>query len=110
VAMSSDAQPPFTPDVVAAVTAHMNTDHPEDNVLIVRSLGALPSATSASLVDIGPAGARFEATLDDGSTAESTVAWGGPVAERAAIRLEVVRMYHEACAALGVTPRAAEEH
>ena len=108
--MSTVAPPPFTPDVVAAVTAHMNTDHPEDNVLIVRSLGALPNATSAALVDIGPAGARFEAELADGSTAEATVAWGGPVTERAAIRLEVVRMYHEACAALGVTPRSAEEH
>lgn len=110
VTMSNVGPPPFTPDVVAAVTAHMNTDHPEDNVLIVRSLGALPDATAATLADIGPAGARFEAVLADGTTAETTVAWSGAVTERAAIRIEVVRMYHEACAALGVEPRAAEEH
>jgi hypothetical protein len=108
--MSSAAQPPFTPDVVAAVTAHMNSDHPEDNLLIVRSLGAVPDAVSATLVDVGPAGARFAAQLADGETTEATVAWAGPVTERVAIRHEVVRMYHEACAALGVEPRAAEEH
>ncbi len=88
----------------------MNSDHPEDNVLIVRSLGGIPGATSATLVDIDAAGARFEVGLGDGGTAEATVAWAGPVTERAAIRHEVVRMYHEACAALGVEPRAAEEH
>lgn len=108
--MSSAGSPPFTPDVVAAVTAHMNADHPEDNLLIVQALGGLPAATSASLVGVDPAGAHFAAELADGTSASATVAWAGPVTERVAIRHEVVRMYHEACTALGVEPRAAEEH
>lgn len=103
------APPPFTPEVVAAVVTHMNTDHPEDNVLIVRSLGGVPAATGARLVAVDPAGAHFEADTPDGPVA-ATVAWAGPVTERAHIRHEVVRMYQEACAALGVTPRGEGEH
>ena len=38
------------------------------------------------------------------------VPWSRPLTERAEIRAEVVRMYHEACAALGIEPRAAKEH
>ena len=38
---------PFTPEISAAVADHMNTDHPEDNLLIVRSLGGVPDATDA---------------------------------------------------------------
>jgi len=105
--MSSAA--PFTPEVVAAVTAHMNTDHPEDNLLIVRSLGALPAATEATMVGCDEAGARFAAVVDGGPV-EALVPWSAPVTERAGIRQEVVRMYHEACTALGVEPRTAGEH
>ncbi|MBX3286734.1 MAG: DUF2470 domain-containing protein [Actinobacteria bacterium] len=108
--MPSAASPPFTPDVVAAVTAHMNADHPEDNLLIVRALGGCADAVSANLVGVDAEGAHFAAEQADGAVQEAVVAWSGPVTERAAIRHEVVRMYQEACAALGVEPRAAEEH
>ena len=107
--MSSTEASPFTPPVVAAVTAHMNTDHPEDNLLIARSLGGLPEATSAVMTGLDADGARFSAEVD-GASSEFTVPWAGPVTERPHIRHEVVRMYHEACEALGVTPRSAEEH
>lgn len=104
-----EAAPPFTPDVVAAVTAHMNTDHPEDNLLIARSLGGVPDATDATMADVSPAGATFR-VVSGGAEQDVTVPWTVEVTERATIRHEVVRMYHEACAALGVTPRSAEEH
>ena len=107
--MPSPSAPPFTPDVVAAVAAHMNGDHPEDNLLIARSLGGLPEATAAQLVGLDPSGARFTAVVG-GEPAEATVAWAVPITERATIRHEFVRMYHEACAALGLAPRDAEEH
>lgn len=100
---------PFTPDVVAAVTAHMNSDHPEDNALIAEALGGAAGTTSATLIDISPAGATFLAVTGDGEQ-EVTVPWAVEVTERATIRHEVVRMYHEACAALGVEPRQAGEH
>lgn len=105
----ADAPAPFTPDVVAAVTAHMNSDHPEDNVLIVRSLGGVADATEAEMTGVSPAGAAFR-TVVDGEPVDVTVPWATEVTERGHIRLEVVRMYHEACAALGVEPRAAGEH
>ena len=107
--MSSPSAPPFTPDVVAAVTAHMNGDHPEDNLLIARSLGGLPDATEATLAGLDPTGARFAAVVA-GEPVEASVPWAVPVTERATIRHEFVRMYHEACDALGVTPRGAGEH
>lgn len=107
--MSNTESSPFTPQVIEAVTAHMNTDHPEDNLLIARSLGGMPEATSATMIGIDPQGARFAAVVN-GTTTEFDVPWAVEITERATIRHEVVRMYHEACAAMGVTPRDAEEH
>ena len=100
---------PFTPDVVAAVTAHMNGDHADDNVLIVRALGGVPDATSAEMIGCDETGIHFVAATPAGPSSV-TVPWGTPIEDRAGIRLEVVRMYHEACTALGVEPRQAEEH
>ena len=68
-----------------------------------------PEGTECFMATIGPDGAVFSATVD-GSPVEVTVPWGGVPAERADFRHEVVRMYHEACAALGVEPRQAGEH
>jgi len=106
----TDAPPdPFSPQVSAAVAAHMNGDHAEDNLLIARSLGGQPSATAAVMTGVRPEGAAFEATVD-GAPVEVIVAWASPITDRGAIRVEVVRMYHDACAALGVEPRQAGEH
>lgn len=105
----SSSTAPFTPEIIGAVTAHMNTDHPEDNLLIARSLGAVPTATSAVMTGLDPAGAHFQATTDAGPV-DFTVPWAIEITERASFRHEVVRMYHEACAALGVEPRGAGDH
>ncbi len=99
----------YTDTVVAAVCNHMNADHVEDNLLIVRSLGGRPDATEARMSTLRPTGAVFTATVD-GAPVEVEVPWQGVPAERADFRHEVVRMYHEACAALGVEPRQAGEH
>jgi putative heme iron utilization protein len=108
--VTTDAAPdPFAPQIEAAVVAHMNGDHVEDNLLIVRSLGGLPDATEARMTGISPAGAAFEGVVA-GTAQAVTVPWSSPIADRGAIRVEVVRMYHEACAALGVAPREAGEH
>lgn len=105
----STAADPFAPEIEAAVVAHMNGDHADDNLLIVRSLGGLPGATAATMTGISPDGARFEGIVD-GEAQAVTIPWSGPIADRGAIRIEVVRMYEEACAALGVAPRGAGEH
>lgn len=107
-------QPPsassaFSPEVQAAVVAHMNGDHPDDNVLIVRALGGTPDATAATMTGYHELGATFAVRVD-GEEREVTVPWAVPIVERATIRHEVVRMYQEACAALAVTPRNEGEH
>ncbi len=99
----------FAPEVVDAVCRHMNEDHVEDSLLIVRSIGGAPDATEASMVGLDDAAAIFSATVG-GAPTEVRVPWSEPVTERAQIRVEVVRMYHEACAAAGIEPRAAAEH
>jgi len=100
---------PFSPEVVEAVRRHMDEDHRDDSLLIVRSLGGVPQATAATMSGLDEAGAVFLAATDEGEVTVR-VPWSEPIAERAQIRAEVVRMYHEACAALGVEPRAAGEH
>lgn len=105
----SDPASPFSPEVREAVCGHMNTDHPEDNLLIARSLGAQPDATAAVCEDYDEDGAMFTATVAADQVA-FRVAWDRPVTERGDLRLEFARMYFEACEQLGIEPRAGGEH
>lgn len=100
----------FPSDVVDAVCAHMNHDHPEDCLLIVRGLGGHPDAAAAVMVDLDTLGAGFRVQLADGRSAQVRVPFAEPVADRAQVRVGVVQMYHDACSALGVAPRPATEH
>ena len=95
---------PFSADVVSAVTAHMNGDHPEDTLLICRALGGAPDATAARMTGLDGDGGDYAVTVD-GAERTVRVPWGQPLTERPQIRAEVVRLYQEACARLGVTPR-----
>lgn len=97
----------FDRTIAAAVTAHMNDDHPEDNLLIVRAFGR-PGATTARMVDVGVRNGTWVVTDSEGEH-ELTVPWlGGEIAERPQIRRAVVALYRRACEILGVTAR--EEH
>jgi putative heme iron utilization protein len=96
----------FTPEVVAAVMAHMNDDHADDALLIVRGLGAVAGATSARMSGMDADGIDFSAETDGGHV-PVRVRFSGPVTERPQIRREVVGMYERACAALGIPPRTA---
>ncbi|MGH3492462.1 MAG: DUF2470 domain-containing protein [Sciscionella sp.] len=100
---------PFSQHVVDAVADHMNMDHPEDSLLIVRSLGGQPGATSATVGGLDGDAIEFDAVIN-GQPEAVRVPWSEPLSERAQIRVEVTRMYYDACHALGVEPRAAEEH
>ncbi|MEY9213018.1 DUF2470 domain-containing protein [Thermobifida halotolerans] len=95
---------PFPPEVVAAVTAHMNDDHPEDTLLIVRAFGGLPEATAARMTGLDGTAGEYSATVD-AREVDVRIPWSRPLTERAQIRAEVVRLYREACARLGVAPR-----
>ncbi|GAA0974517.1 DUF2470 domain-containing protein [Nocardiopsis tropica] len=98
---------PFSPDVVAAVTAHMNGDHPEDTLLICRAFGGAPGATAARMTGLDGDGGDYAVT-EDGAERVVRVPWERPLTERPQIRAEVVRLYREACSALGLVPR--EQH
>ncbi|NUU20345.1 MAG: DUF2470 domain-containing protein [Streptomycetaceae bacterium] len=100
---------PFAPDVIAAITRHMNVDHPDDNLLIVRGLGGKDTATSARMSGLDGLGADFVAVVD-GADTDVRVPWSRELTERREVRVEVVRLYQEACAALGVEPRQEGEH
>ncbi|WP_305786057.1 DUF2470 domain-containing protein [Symbioplanes lichenis] len=93
----------FPPDVVDQVARHMNDDHAEDNVLIVRGLGGVGAASAARMSGMDADGMDFEATVN-GIAVPVRIPFSERVTERRQIRMEAVRMYQEACAALGIEP------
>lgn len=94
----------FDDAVVAAVTGHMNDDHPDDTLLICRHLGGRPAATAARMVGFDGQGGDYVATVD-GAEVAVRIPWSAPVAERADVRREVVVLYDRACEAAGIEPR-----
>ncbi|HET6529235.1 MAG TPA: DUF2470 domain-containing protein [Actinoplanes sp.] len=95
---------PFPPEVVAQIIHHMNDDHADDNVLIVRGLGGAPAATAARMAGMDADGMDFAASVD-GVEVPVRIPFGERLTERRQVRAEAVRMYREACTALGVEPR-----
>lgn len=93
----------FTPDVVDAVLSHMNDDHLDDNVLIVRAFSGR-DATSAVMKDFDGRGATWQYTAD-GEEHELHLPWSDELTERPQVRREIVALYDAACTQLGVEPR-----
>jgi len=106
--MSELGELAFAPEESAAIMRHMNNDHPEDSVLMCKALAGLPGTVSAEVSAVDKAGITFIA-LVSGKPVETTIAWSHQLKERAEVRGEVVRLYQEACAALGIEPRQAEQ-
>lgn len=98
---------PFDSDVVSAVLRHMNGDHRDDNLLIVRAFAPAAEGALADAVMTGFDGEGGEWSYTRGGTASVLrVAWpGGPITERPAVRREVVAIYDLACERLGLEPR-----
>jgi hypothetical protein len=105
----SDGAGPLAPEAVAAILRHMNGDHAADCLVIVQGLGARPEATAASMAGVEIDAAVFD-VVGAGSSEQVRIPWSEPIVERGQVRTEVVRMYQEACAALGTTPPTAGEH
>ena len=93
----------FSPEVVAQIARHMNDDHADDNVLIVRGLGGISTASAARMSGLDADGMDFEATVND-ILVPVRIPFSARLTERRQVRTEAVRMYQEACAALGVEP------
>jgi len=99
-----DGMAVFSPDVVAAVLHHMNDDHIEDNVLIVRAF-ADREVRDATMHDLDENGGTWRYTFE-GEQQELHIPWpSGPLSERPEIRREVVVLYNAACEKLGVDVR-----
>jgi heme oxygenase len=93
----------FEPEVVAQIAKHMNDDHAEGMVLIVRGLGGMHAATAARVSGVDADGMEFAAAVNDVEV-PVRIPFSERVTERGQIRAETVRMYREACAVLGVEP------
>lgn len=89
---------PFPPDVVAEIVRHMNEDHAEDTLLMVRVLGDRPDAESAAMTGVDADGADFVANVG-GAEVPVRLDWGERLTERKQVREEVVRLYRRAAAA-----------
>jgi hypothetical protein len=95
--------PTFSPDIIAAVLAHMNGDHPDDNLLIARAFGDAEAA-SATMIGLDEAAGQWTYTVG-GTSVALTVPWSTTISERPEIRREIVGLYDQACERLGITPR-----
>ena len=96
----------FPPEVVDAVLRHMNSDHTDDNIVIVRANGA-PDAATATMTTLDADGGVWSVTTaDTAHGSELRIPWPIPVAERADIRKAVVVLYRSACRELGIEPRS----
>ncbi|MDI1460179.1 biliverdin-producing heme oxygenase [Catellatospora sp. KI3] len=98
---------PFPPEVIAQIMRHMNDDHADDSLLICRA--ALPEPTrprtsSAAMSGMDAAGIEFRAVVD-GVDTPVRVPFAARLTERAQVRVEVTRLYREACQILGVPAR-----
>jgi putative heme iron utilization protein len=94
---------PFPPEVVAQIMKHMNNDHAADSVLICRAFGGRPNATAAVMSGMDADGIEFEVTVD-GATLPTRVPFSRKLTQRAEVRVEVTRLYHDARAELGMPP------
>ena len=94
----------FSPDIVDAVLAHMNDDHRDDNVLIVRAFAGR-HADTAVMADLDGRGGTWRYRFE-GEEHELHLPWSsGEITERPEIRREIVVLYDAACTQLGVEPR-----
>lgn len=96
----------FDPDIIAAILHHMNDDHTDDNLLIVRAFaGSEGEIADAVMTGFDGDGGDWTYALD-GAASAVRVPWpGGPISERPAVRREVVALYDLACERLGIEPR-----
>jgi hypothetical protein len=95
----------FDADALAGVLGHMNRDHSDDNLLIARAFGSA-EAVGSVMTGFDGDGGDWSVTGADGSASDLRVPWpGGAIEERREVRREIVALYDEACARLGVEPR-----
>lgn len=78
-----------------AILAHMNTDHRDDGLMIVRAHGA-PGAETAEMIDIDDATGTWAVTDGDGSASLVVVTWPEPLTSRRSARQQIVTVHDQA--------------
>jgi hypothetical protein len=76
-------------------------------VLMCQAFGGQPATVAARRTGVDRDGMELEAMVD-GAKVPVLISWGRRLASRAEVRAEVVRIYRESCAAVGVAPRESE--
>ncbi|MCB0967255.1 MAG: DUF2470 domain-containing protein [Ilumatobacter sp.] len=96
-----------SPDPVAAASGgaieHMNADHLDASLSIVRTLGGLADATTARVRDIDRAGVTFAADAPGGWHFVRVAFAGGPLTDPGDVRSAVVELTHRARALEGAS-------
>lgn len=99
----------FDEAVIRAVLAHMNGDHADDNLLIMRAFSPYPDVIGAVMTGLDGAAGEWRVQVAQGEEFAVRVPWpSGPITERAEVRREVVALYDEACRRQGVEARPHE--
>ena len=94
----------FPAETVAAVLHHMNDDHRDDNVTIVRG-HVEPDAVTATMTGFDGTSGTWSYTVGD-ELLTATIPWGITITERHEIRREIVELYDVAAEKLGLPPRS----
>lgn len=96
----------FDDGILRGVLGHMNNDHGDDNMLIARAFSPLPDVVRARMTAFDGDAGQWHVITADGSEDVIRIPWpGGAISERPEIRREIVALYDEACARLGIEPR-----
>jgi len=96
----------FDDAALTGVLRHMNGDHADDNLLIVRAFAPESDIIAATMIFFDGDGGDWRAQPLTGEVFVVRVAWpGGPITERAEVRREIVSLYDESCRRLGIPPR-----
>lgn len=82
----------------------MNSDHNEDNLLIVRAF-AESEAISAAMVTLDDTEGTWQYSDADGGEHHVNLPWSTVLTERSEVRREIVRLYDRACVKLGLVAR-----
>jgi len=79
-------------DIVQGVVEHMNDDHSDACLVIVRALGNQPNATHATMQWMDAEGADFQVSNDDGGESHIRIAFDKPISRDSQIRGHLVAM------------------
>ncbi|GMK56115.1 hypothetical protein CspeluHIS016_0211710 [Cutaneotrichosporon spelunceum] len=93
----------LTPEAINRAVSHMNKDHADGNLYIVQAFKDRDAA-GADMVTLDETAGTWEYTLEDGTTKTAVIAFPNRLQKREDIRIEVVALYKQACADLGVAP------